>query len=109
MLINNADVGAGNGATFERRSPVTDAVVTRAAAATVEDARAAVDAAGVAVHGEACTGPGERRALLLKAAALLEGRTEDVTARMMGETGCIGPWAGFHAMLAAGMPRATGG
>jgi vanillin dehydrogenase len=109
MLVNNADVHAGNGATFERRNPVSGDVVTRAAAATVEDARAAADAAAAAFPAWSLTGPGARRAVLLKAAELLEARAGEATTRMMAETGCIAPWGGFNAMLAAGMLREAAG
>jgi len=109
MLVNNADVHASNGATFERRNPVTGEVVTRAPAASVEDARAAVDAAAAAFPAWSRTGPGERRTVLLKAAELLDARAGEATARMMAETGCIAPWGGFNAMLAAGMLREAAG
>ncbi len=109
MLVENTERGASNGATFERRNPVTGEVVTRAAAATVEDARAAVDAAAAAFPAWSRTGPGERRAVLLKAAELLDARAGEVTSRMMAETGCIAPWGGFNAMLAAGMLREAAG
>jgi vanillin dehydrogenase len=109
MLINNADVPARSGATFERRNPITNEVVTRAPAAGVEDARAAADAAAAAFPAWSATGPGERRARLLKAADLLEKRTEDVISLMMAETGCIAPWGGFNCMLAANMLREAAG
>jgi acyl-CoA reductase-like NAD-dependent aldehyde dehydrogenase len=109
MLINNADVAARSGATFERRNPVTGEVVTRAPAAGVEDAKAAADAAAAAFPAWSATGPGQRRAKLLKAADLLEKRTEDVIGLMMGETGCIAPWGGFNCMLAANMLREAAG
>jgi acyl-CoA reductase-like NAD-dependent aldehyde dehydrogenase len=51
------------------------------------------------------TGPGERRALLLKAADLLESRTEDFCRLMTEEIGATAPWAGFNVMLAANMLR----
>ena len=44
LLIGDRDVGAKNSATFNRENPISGDVATRAAAATVEDARAAADA-----------------------------------------------------------------
>ena len=41
LLIGGRLVDAISGATFERRNPVSGAIVTRAAAAQVDDARSA--------------------------------------------------------------------
>ena len=41
LIIDNEHVGAGGGAVFERRNPVSGASVTTASAATVEDAKRA--------------------------------------------------------------------
>jgi benzaldehyde dehydrogenase (NAD) len=51
------------------------------------------------------TGPGERRALLLKAADALEAKTPQFIDAVSAETGATGMWAGFNVMLAAGMIR----
>jgi len=102
MLINGEAVQASNGATFERRNPLDGEVATRAPAATVADAVAAVDAAAAAFPAWAAMGPGERRALLMKAAHALEARGEDFAAAMAAETGASGMWAGFNVHLAAG-------
>jgi benzaldehyde dehydrogenase (NAD) len=48
-------------------------------------------------------GPGERRALLSKAAQALEARTPDFVQVMARETGASALWAGFNTHLAAGM------
>lgn len=96
---------ATGGATFERRNPISDEVVTRAAAATVADGAAACEAAAAAFPIWSAFGPNQRRALLLKAADRLEARTNDFVERIGAETGGTAPWAGFNAMLAAGMLR----
>jgi benzaldehyde dehydrogenase (NAD) len=103
MLIGGARRGATGGATFERRNPLDGAVATRAPAATVADALAAVDAAAQAFPAWAATGPGERRALLLKAAQALEAKGDAFAAAMAAETGASPIWAGFNVHLAAGM------
>lgn len=103
MLINGERVNAANGATFERRNPLDDTVATRAPAATPEDAVAAVQAAAAAFPAWAALGPGERRALLLKAAAALESRLDAFTEAMAAEIGASAIWAGFNVHLAAGM------
>lgn len=102
MLINGAPVQASNGATFERRNPLDGEVATRAPAATEADAVAAVEAAAAAFPVWSAMGPGERRALLMKAAHALEARGEAFAAVMAAETGASGMWAGFNVHLAAG-------
>ena len=105
LLIAGRDVPASQGASFERRHPVTGAVASRAAAASTADAVAAAQAAQDAFPAWSGLGPSARRAALLKAADLLEARTGEVIERMVSETGCTPPWAGFNAFLAANMLR----
>jgi benzaldehyde dehydrogenase (NAD) len=50
-------------------------------------------------------GPGQRRALLLKAADALDAKTPDFVAALPRETGATGMWAGFNVMLAGGILR----
>jgi len=103
MLINGQKRQAGNGATFERKNPLDGSVATVAPAATIEDAIAAVEAAGKAFPAWSAIGPNERRALLSKAALALEAKTDAFIAAMAGETGSSAMWAGFNAHLAASM------
>ena len=103
MLINGQACQASNGATFERRNPLDGEVATVAPAATVPDAIAAADAAAAAFPAWAAMGPGERRALLLKAGEAIEAKGEQFAAAMARETGASGLWAGFNVHLAAGM------
>lgn len=105
MLIGSEQRGAASGATFERMNPLDGSVATRAPAATADDAKAAVDAAAKAFPSWAATGPGERRALLMKAADALEANSAAFTEAMMAETGASGLWAGFNVHLAADMLR----
>ncbi|WP_299052233.1 aldehyde dehydrogenase [uncultured Nocardioides sp.] len=105
LSVNGQDRGAARGATFERLNPVTGEVATRAAAAGVEDAVHAVEAAAAAFPAWAATGPAERRALLTAAAAELEARVEDFVDATVTETGSPGHWAHFNVGLAAGMLR----
>ena len=109
MLINGLAVGAEKGATFERRNPLDGSVATRAPAASVADASAAVDAAAEAFKTWSRTGPGERRALLLKAADALEAKAPRFAEAVPAETGATAMWAGFNVMLAAGMIREAAG
>ena len=105
MLVDNKDADSSNAKTFVRTNPMTGEPATRAAAASVADANAAVDAAAAAFPAWAATGPGERRAKLLHAADILGSRSEDAIARMMSETGATAPWAAFNIMLASNMLR----
>ena len=105
MLINGLKVTAEKGATFERRNPLDGTVATRAPAASAADAVMAVEAAAEAFKTWSETGPGERRALLLKAADKLEAKTPQFIEAVPAETGATAMWAGFNVMLAAGMIR----
>src|SRR5580704_13070593 len=101
MLINGEAVQAANGATFERRNPLDGEVATRAPAASVADALAAVDAAATAFPAWSATGPGERRALLMRAAQVIEEKHAAFASAMAAETGASAIWAGFNVHLAA--------
>ncbi len=105
LLIDNQSRPATAGATFERRHPVTNAVVTRAAAGSVEDAVAAVDSAAAAFKSWRHSAPSERRRILLKAADALEARTPAFIEAMAAEVGASGLWAGFNVVLAANLFR----
>ncbi len=104
LLIDDRDVAASTGATFERRDPITGDVASRAAAASVADAQAAADAAA-AFPAWSKLGPNARRAVLLKAADLLEGRAAEFVNLMATEIGATAGWAQFNVKLAAGMLR----
>lgn len=103
MLIGGQSVSASSGATFERRNPLSESVASRAPAANAQDARAAVDAAALALPAWAAMGPNARRALLTKAAHELEARAAAFADAMANETGASGLWAGFNVHLGAGM------
>ncbi|RCV88192.1 aldehyde dehydrogenase [Billgrantia montanilacus] len=105
LLIGGQAKAASRKGTFERHNPFTGQVATTAAAASVEDAKAAADAAGRAFATWSQTGPGERRGKLLKAAELMEARQAEFIERMVDETGATPAWAGFNVMVAAGMLR----
>ncbi|NYE23945.1 aldehyde dehydrogenase [Pigmentiphaga litoralis] len=105
MLIGGERLAASNAATFERRNPLDHSVATTAPAATKADAQRAVEAAAHAFTSWSQVGPGERRALLLKAAQAIESKGAALIAAMAAETGAAGPWAGFNVHLAADMLR----
>lgn len=103
MLVGGRWVGASNGATFERRNPLSETAASRAPAATPLDARAAVDAAAQAFSVWAAMGPNARRALLTKASHELELRADAFADAMSHETGASRLWAGFNVHLGASM------
>ena len=78
LIIDNTTRDARGGRTFERRNPLTGDVVTEGAAASVEDAVDAVESAAAAFATWSTTGPSTRRAILLKAADIIERRTPGV-------------------------------
>ncbi|WP_322036134.1 aldehyde dehydrogenase [Burkholderia cepacia] len=101
MLINGERAMARDGATFERRNPLDDTVASTAPAATVADAQAAVHAAAAALPAWSAMGPGERRALLNRAADALEEKGDAFALAMATETGASRLWADFNVKLAA--------
>ncbi|ASW00910.1 aldehyde dehydrogenase [Paraburkholderia aromaticivorans] len=105
MLIGGRDRPASSGSTFERLNPVTGKLASRAPAATLADADAAVDAAAAAFPAWSALRPTERRARLLKAADLMDARTGEFIATGVAETGAMANWYGFNVHLAANMLR----
>lgn len=105
LMIGAEDRPAAGAAVFERRNPISGDVATRAAAATVEDAVAACDAAAAAFPSWSALGPNARRAHLLKATDALAARAPDFIRLMAEEIGATSGWAGFNAHLAASMLR----
>src|SRR5579863_4869015 len=101
MLIGGERVQARDGATFERRNPLDGTIASRAPAASLADARRAVQAASAAFAGWAAVGPTERRQLLMRAADALAGNADALVAAMAAETGASHLWAGFKVELAA--------
>ncbi|MBB1624043.1 aldehyde dehydrogenase [Achromobacter sp. UMC71] len=99
MLINGEKSQTANGAHFERRNPLDGSIASRVPAASPEDAIAAVDAAAEAFKTWSRTGPGERRALLLKAAQTLAAKSADLAAAMAAETGASAGWSAFNVQL----------
>ena len=105
LLINGKNTAAEGGRTFERLDPVTGAVAAKAAAASTADARLAVDAAAQAFETWSKTGPNQRRALLMKAADVMESKAAAFIEAMISETGATGMWSGFNVKFAASVIR----
>src|SRR5271156_1613007 len=105
LLIGGKSVPASSGAPFERINPISQVAVSRAAAATLLDADAAVEAARDAFPAWAALPPNERRRLLLKAADGMEQRNAEFIHLGTAETGAMAGWYSFNVSLAAGMLR----
>ncbi|MGR9139114.1 aldehyde dehydrogenase [Rhizobium leguminosarum] len=108
LLINGADRAASGGRTYDRIDPFTEKLASRAAAASLDDVAAAVNAASAAFGAWSKTGPGQRRAILMKAADIMDSKVGEFTQLMIEETGATAPWAGFNVMLAANILREAG-
>lgn len=109
ILLSIGGTSRAAAATFDRMNPVTGALATRAAAASTDDAIAAVDAADAAFEGWATLGPNARRAALMKAADALDGKADAFVHAMMDEIGATEGWARFNLMLASSMVREAAG
>ncbi len=105
LLINNEWVNAQDNATFERRHPISNALVSEAASASLTDAKRAADSAHAAFKTWRNSAPSERRRLMLKIADILESKTPQFIEIMASEVGASPLWAGFNVHLAAGVFR----
>ncbi len=105
LIIASKSTKAEGGRTFTRLNPITGETATTAAAASVSDAKAAVDAAAAAFPAWSAMGPNARRAVLLKVADQISAMAPEFIAAMKAETGSTQAWAGFNCMLAANMMR----
>ena len=105
LLSGGESHAATNEAVFERRNPATGEVATRAAAAQLADVDRAIEAAQRAFPAWAAMLPGARRALLQKAADVMESHRADFVARGVAEAGGAPVWYQFNVTLAANMLR----
>lgn len=103
LIINGESRDASGGRVFERANPLSGETVTRAAAASVEDANAACDAAAEAFKTWSKVGPHERRGILLKAVEIFNQKSDEIVKAAVAELGSSAPWAGFNVMLAGGL------
>ena len=87
MYIGGKWVDSTSGETFDDLNPYTGEVYAQVPAGTPEDARQAIDAAKAAFPDWSKTPPGERRAIFLKAADIMERRSDELVKAMMEEVG----------------------
>ncbi len=87
QFVGGEWVAAADGATYEDLDPFTGEVVANAAACGPDDAARAIESAASAFPAWSQTPPAERQRIFLKAADILESRTEEVVSMLARETG----------------------
>src|SRR5687767_6138575 len=105
MRIGGRDTAAVDGRYYEKRNPFTGELIAQVPDAGPLDAAAAAAAAAAAFVKWSTTPPSKRRAILWKAADLLEGRAQDVAKTITAETGATFGWGMFNTSFAANMMR----
>lgn len=105
LLIHGQSINASTGQTFQRISPIDGTVASTAAAASLDDVDRAIESAYQAFKVWSALSPTERRLRLLKAADLMDQKTEQFIKIGMRETGSTATWYGFNVHLAANMLR----
>jgi acyl-CoA reductase-like NAD-dependent aldehyde dehydrogenase len=105
LLIHGQSVAASSGQTFERISPIDGSVASISAAATLSDVDRAIESAHKAFKTWSALSPTDRRLKLLKAADLMDQKTEQFIQTAIHEIGSTATWYGFNVHLAANMLR----
>lgn len=105
LLIDGVFKDAQDKRYFERHSPWTGEVVTRAAAAGLADADAVIFAASNAFETWSALGPTARRMRLLKAADALEAHIPQFVEFGVAEIGATQDWMAFNVAYAANLLR----
>ena len=105
LIIDNKEVPSVTGKIFEKRSPITGHIVSTGAAANVEDALTIADSSLKAFKAWSASTPTERRALLLRAADLIDSKVEKFIETMAAEVGASQLWAGFNVAAASNIFR----
>jgi acyl-CoA reductase-like NAD-dependent aldehyde dehydrogenase len=105
MRIGGRDAGSADGRFYEKRNPFNGELVARVPDAGPLDAAAAVGAAAAAFREWSKTPPSKRRAILWKAADLLEGRAQEIAKIITAETGGTFGWGMFNTFFAASIMR----
>ena len=109
QFIGGEWVDAADAATFEDRDPYTGDVVATVVASGAEDARRAIEAAAEAFGPWSAAPPAERQQVFLKAADVLERRTEEIVGLLARETGCSFGFGMFQMHFVPGLFRQAAG
>jgi acyl-CoA reductase-like NAD-dependent aldehyde dehydrogenase len=105
LFIGGAWADAADGATFEDRDPFDDELVAIVPAGGADDARRAIDAASAAFPAWSASTPAERQAIFLRAADILESRSDEVVSMLARETGATFGFAMFQMHFVPGLFR----
>jgi len=105
IYIGGEWVDSAGGATFDDLDPFNGEVVARIAAGTREDAKRAVETAAAAFPEGSQTPPAARQEIFLKAADILESRSQEVASWLTRETGCTFGFAMFQLHFVPGLFR----
>ncbi|MGH7641203.1 MAG: aldehyde dehydrogenase family protein [Candidatus Dormibacteria bacterium] len=105
LLIGGEEVATKGGRTFADTDPFTGDLVATLAASAPEDVERAVGAADGAFPGWSATPPTERRAVFLRAAELMQAKSQQLAQTMTEETGSTMGWGMFNAGFAANILR----
>jgi acyl-CoA reductase-like NAD-dependent aldehyde dehydrogenase len=93
------------GRLFDDLDPYLGTVMARVSAGTRADAARAVDAAAAAFPAWAALPPAAKQTLFLRAADIVERRTDEIRALLAAETGCAAGFAGFQILTATRLLR----
>ncbi|MCE7000705.1 aldehyde dehydrogenase family protein [Saccharothrix sp. S26] len=105
LHLGGREVPAAAGRTTTDLDPHTGEVHATVAAAGPVDVRRAVEAADTAFGPWSALPPSARRRVLLRAADVLESRSDEAVALMAAEVGAVAGWARFNVGLAADVLR----
>ncbi len=105
LFIGGNAVAANDAATYDRLDPISNRVATRAASASRKDALEAANSAASAFPSWSATSPGQRRDILLRAADILNTRSDEFVTVMAEEIGASEGWARFNCDLGERMFR----
>ena len=109
QFIGGDWVAAADGQTFEDRDPYTGDVVATIPSGGADDAGRAIEAADAAFASWSATPPAERQRVFLKAADVLEARTEEIVELLARETGCSFGFGMFQMHFVPGLFRQAAG
>jgi acyl-CoA reductase-like NAD-dependent aldehyde dehydrogenase len=96
---------AAEGGTFDVKGPFTGETVATAPAGGADDAARAIEAAAAAFPAWAATPPAVRQGVFLKAADVLESRSDEIVAALARETGATFGFGMFQMHFVPGLFR----
>jgi acyl-CoA reductase-like NAD-dependent aldehyde dehydrogenase len=105
QFVGGEWTASAEGGTFDDRDPFSGDLVARVAAGKREDARRAIESGAAAFPGWWHTPPAEKQRVFLKAADVLESRSEDIAGWLTRETGATFGFSMFQLHFVQGLFR----